>query len=320
MAAPDKGTRWLIRNCTGSLLHRLRGRRVLRWEAPEPSLLHLERTPDGLLQALFEGETEPRPVLVEVTTYPKSDLARQCLEDICLARVALKQLPEVVVLVLSQRGLLVTPNRASETRADGTTSLTAAWTVLHAWEFTADALLQAQDPEEAPWAVLADYGTATPEEVVRRTRAVIERHPDATQQQKLLAATQALLRVRYNDPGLLELLGGRQVMLESPLIAELAEEWHGAELRQKVAEARAEARAEAQAEARAEAQAEARAATVETKAEAVSRVLRVRFQHVHTDVDEALRRERNLARLDQLMDTAVTCTDMVEFRARLWPS
>ncbi len=94
-------------------------------------------------------------------------------------------------------------------------------------------------------------------------------------------------------------------MLESPLIAELAEEWHGAELRQKVTDARLEARTEA---------------TVETKAEAVSRVLRVRFQHVHTDVDEALRRERNLARLDQLMDTAVTCTDMVEFRARLWPS
>ncbi len=213
MAAPDKGTRWLIRNCTESLLHMLRGRRVLRWDAPEPSLLHLERTPDGLLQALFEGDTEPRPVLIEVTTYPKSDIARQCLEDLCLARVALGQLPEAVVLVLAQRGVLVTPNRAHETSADGTTTLTAAWPVLHAWEFTAAELLQPQDPEGAPWAVLADYGAATPEEVVRRTRQVIERHPDETEKRKLLAVTQARLRVRYNDGGLLDLLGVRRMML-----------------------------------------------------------------------------------------------------------
>ncbi len=149
MAAPDKGTRWLIRNCTGSLLHRLRGRRVLRWEAPKPGLLHLERTPDGLLQALFEGETEPRPVLVEVITYPKTDLARQCVEDVCLTRVAHRQVPDVVV-VLCRGNVLVTLNRATETSADGATTLTVEWTVIYAWEYTADELLRDENPEEAP--------------------------------------------------------------------------------------------------------------------------------------------------------------------------
>ncbi len=171
----------------------------------------------------------------------------------------------------------------------------------HSRTFTAAELLRPQDPDGAPWAVLADYGAATPEEVVRRTRQVIERHPDETEKRKLLAVTQALLRVRYNDPGLLGLLGGRQMMLESPLIAELAEEWHGAELRRQVSDARAEA-------------------TVETKADDVLRILRVRFQQVQTDVEEALYAERDLDRLNLLMDAAAVCPNMAEFRARLWPN
>jgi hypothetical protein len=41
----------------------------------------------------------------------------------------------------------------------------------------------------------------------------------------LLAITQFLARLRYNDEGLFEILGGRKAMIESPLVQELRKEW-----------------------------------------------------------------------------------------------
>ncbi len=41
----------------------------------------------------------------------------------------------------------------------------------------------------------------------------------------MLAITQFLARLRYNDEVLFEILGGRKVMIESPLVQELKKEW-----------------------------------------------------------------------------------------------
>ena len=40
-----------------------------------------------------------------------------------------------------------------------------------------------------------------------------------------LAVTQFLTRLRYHDPKLFQLLGGRKAMIESPLLNELKAEW-----------------------------------------------------------------------------------------------
>ena len=41
----------------------------------------------------------------------------------------------------------------------------------------------------------------------------------------MLAVTQLLARLRYNDETLFQILGGRKAMIESPLLDELKYEW-----------------------------------------------------------------------------------------------
>ena len=45
------------------------------------------------------------------------------------------------------------------------------------------------------------------------------------EKENLLAVTQFLARLRYNDEALFEILGGRKAMIESPLLQELKKEW-----------------------------------------------------------------------------------------------
>ncbi len=71
-----------------------------------------------------------------------------------------------------------------------------------------------------PWAPLTLFA-GPPAPVVRRCREIIDRVSDATERANLLAVTQVLTRLRYNDPQLLTILGGRRIMIESPLIQEL---------------------------------------------------------------------------------------------------
>jgi hypothetical protein len=66
-----------------------------------------------------------------------------------------------------------------------------------------------------------------PEVVLRRCRDVIDQYAPAAEHDQLLAVTQVFTRMRYKDPNLLSILGGKKAMIESPLIREIvAEEGH----------------------------------------------------------------------------------------------
>jgi hypothetical protein len=98
----------------------------------------------------------------------------------------------------------------------------------------------------------------------------------------LLAVCQVLARLRYNEPAFLAIFGGRQAMIESPLIKEI------------VAEAKAE-----------------------TKHNDILRVLRARLGPLPHDVDPLLRGVSDLQKLDELLDFAAQCPDLETFRAKL---
>ena len=90
--------------------------------------------------------------------------------------------------------------------------------------------------------------------------------------------TQVFAQLRYNEVGLLALLGGSQVMIESPLIQELmASRMH----------------------------------------KAILRVLTDKFGKVPAEVEQNLRAIVDEDRLDQLNSWAAQCPDLAAFAAHL---
>ncbi len=63
-----------------------------------------------------------------------------------------------------------------------------------------------------------------PQIVLQRCREVIDRHAQAEEHDRLITVTQVFTRLRYKDPNLLSILGGKTVMIESPLIREIVAE------------------------------------------------------------------------------------------------
>ena len=109
-------------------------------------------------------------------------------------------------------------------------------------------------------------------------RERIDQRARPEERDNLLAVSQIMTPLRYNDAGLLTILGGNRVMIESPLVKELV-----AGARQKD----------------------------------LRRFLTSRFGVVPQEILNAIRAITDEARLDELIDWAAQCPDLAAFRARL---
>ena len=87
----------------------------------------------------------------------------------------------------------------------------------------AEPVLAAADPGMMPWVPLMQ-ADEPPAVVLRRCREVIHQHAPHEEHDRLITVTQVFTRLRYKDPNLLSILGGKTVMIESPLIRELTGE------------------------------------------------------------------------------------------------
>ena len=145
--------------------------------------------------------------------------------------------------------------------------------------------LAAGDPGLVPWVLLAQW-EGPPEPVFRRCRALIDARADPGERDNLLAVTQVLAGLRYNDPGLLQILGGREAMIESPVLQEL------------LAETRAETELE-----------DARRYTLAA--------LRRRFGAVSGELVSQVESIEDRDRLDRLFDAALICPDLSAFQREL---
>lgn len=163
----------------------------------------------------------------------------------------------------------------------GATELRLQWRILELWTLPVGELLATGDPGIIPWAPLAKIeGPVEP--VLQRRREVIEHAAPEEERKNLLAVIQVLAALRYNEPRLLGILGGREVMIESPVLQELKAEW-----------------------------------TADAKAEAVLRVLEGRLGPISPDVRAAVLAEKNGVRLNALLDRAAVCPSLEAFRAGL---
>jgi hypothetical protein len=84
--------------------------------------------------------------------------------------------------------------------------LGGAWTVIELWTLSAEDLLALNDVGVVPWVPLAQ-SDLPPEDVLRRCRERIEQQARPEEQANLLAVTQVMTSVRYNEVALLSIPG-----------------------------------------------------------------------------------------------------------------
>ena len=219
----DKSAKWLIEH-HGDAILRLGGvTDLVRWQAAPAELVLPTKLPDGLLFAWRAGRDHSEPFVVEIATYPELRAAEQALRDLLLVYLVRGEVANVLVLVLRSKGQLRVPDHARRPSSDAATELGGRWRVVELWTIPAEPVLATADPGMMPWVPLMQ-AAEPPEIVLRRCREVIDQHAPAEEHESLLTVTQVFTRLRYKDPNLLSILGGKIAMIESPLIRELTAE------------------------------------------------------------------------------------------------
>jgi hypothetical protein len=193
------------------------------------------------------------------------------------SRPLLGQLPELVMLVLRPKGQMRIGGKHEVCSKLGLSRLQAEWKPIELWTLPAEQFLAEGDVGVVPWIPLMHFdGPAEP--VLESCAARIEREVQLSQREDMLAIAQVMTQLRFADPALLSLFGGKQMMLESPLIQQLkAESIH----------------------------------------EVILTLLKDRFRTVPRDVTKQLRKIIDEKKLRKLNLSAAKCRDLDAFREAL---
>jgi predicted transposase YdaD len=273
----DKSSKWLLQRHGRGILFLGGARGVRSCRALQAEVVQPRRLPDGLLEVFFHGRKKPDYVLVEVATYPEKRVPGQVLDDLMLTYQQLRQLPELLTLVLHPRGQLrVSGKQELESRLQWS-KLVYEWKVVELWTVPAEDLLTAGEVGLIPWVPLTRF-QGPPEALLEQCRQRIEQQAPPQEQANLLAVAQVLARLRFKDPLLLALLGGKRVVIESPLIKEIV---------------------------------------AESLQEAILELLQDRFGAVPREVATPLRAVLSKKKLLELNKLAARCPDLETFRTRL---
>jgi hypothetical protein len=222
MHESDKCSKWQIRHHADSILRMGGVQDIESWRAVQTELVMARRIPDGLIEVYHRGESVPDFYLIEAATYPETRVAGQILDDTAAFRLVHRTLPEVVVLYLRPGGQIEAAGSAEIRSPRGLTSWDVSWRAIRLWEVPAADLLAANDVGLIPWVPLAKID-GPPEPVLRECRDRILRQAPEDEREPMLVVAHFLAGLKYNDPGLFEVLGGRQIMIEnkSPFVQEM---------------------------------------------------------------------------------------------------
>jgi hypothetical protein len=273
----DKSSKWLLEHHGDAILYLGGMRNPRRWRARPAEVVQPARLPDGLLEVTPPGQKKPDYCLVEIATYPEKRVLQRALDDLALTYVHLRVLPELLVLVLSPKGRYRVEGRREVQSKLNWSRLVAEWKVVELWTVAAEELLASGVVGVVPWATLARF-EGPPEALLRQCEEQITRQAPPGERDSLLAVSQVLARLRFPNEELLSILGGKQVMTESPIIKQLL---------------------------------------AETTQKAILQVLEARFGTVPVEISTRLRRVRREKTLDELVKYAALCPDLDAFRERL---
>jgi hypothetical protein len=216
----DKSSKWLIEHHGDSILRLAGVRGILSWRALQAELVQSRRLPDGMIEARLRRHTKPVRFVLEISTYPYRRLSKQAVDAAALAYLDGGELPEVLTLVLHP-GRRAGPTGAVDLASPhGWTRWHVEWKLIELWTIPATELLAANDLGLIPWVPLSKID-GSPEPIFRECRARVDRDAPPGERENLLAVTQFLAGLSYNDSKLFQILGGRKAMIESPVLKEL---------------------------------------------------------------------------------------------------
>lgn len=285
MHEKDKSSKWLIQHHGDSILWMAGVVGIESWRPLQAEVVQPRQLPDGLIEAHLQGQVEPRLFVLEIATYPESRVAEQVLRDMTLVYLDRRVVPDVITLVLHPRGNLQITGSLDLISLGGMTHWSVRWKVVELWSIPAKALLDAHDVGLIPWVPLTHFG-GPPEPIFQQCRARIDEGAAPEERENLLAVTQVLAGLRYNESGLSQILGGRDAMIESPVLQELKADW-------------------------------TREAALQTNRRAIVHVLVVRFGPQAEELASQLETIADDARLEELIKLAASCSDLQSFQKEL---
>jgi hypothetical protein len=165
------------------------------------------------------------------------------------------------------------------------TQWSVRWKVVQLWSIPAETLLDTHDVGLIPWVPLTHFD-GPPEPIFQQCRARIDEEAPPEERESLLAVTQVLADLRYNEVGLFQLLGGRDVTIESPVLQGLKAEW-------------------------------TREAVREDKRRIILDFLVARFGPEAEEIATQLETIADDARLRELVKLSAVCSDLPSFRKEL---
>ena len=216
----DPSTKWMLEEHGAAILYLAGVRSVVSCRALGAEVVQPRKLPDGLLEARFADSDELKLVLVEVATYPEERVVAQISDDLRLLRQARGVLADAVVICLCPRGNYRVPEAMEETSPLGWSGETLRWKVVELWTLSAEDLLMAPDVGAVALASLAKYD-GPPEVLLQRCRDRIDRE-GGEKRANLLAVSQVFARLHFDRTEWLDILGGINVMIESPWLQEIS--------------------------------------------------------------------------------------------------
>ena len=224
----DKCGKYMIQRHGNAILRMGGVDDVVSWTPLQAELVQSRHLPDGVLEVRTAGQAKPDIFILEIASYPDARVPSQVVCDAALSFLARGVVPEIIVLFLHEKGKVEAADSVELKSRRGLTKLNLSWKTIKLWEVPAEELLAIGDVGLVPWVPLAKYPD-DPERIIRRCRARIDAAaPPSPEHENLLAVTQFLLGLRYNEKPLQNklrgLLGGHKAMIESPIYQEIVEE------------------------------------------------------------------------------------------------
>jgi hypothetical protein len=279
----DKGGKWLIEHHADAILKLAGVGPVTSWTPLPGELVQSRQLPDGLIKAQIAGQADPVLCLIEINTYPYSRIVAELLDDVVLTYLNRRVVPEVIALTLCEKGNVRIDPDLRLMSPLGHTRLEASWRVVNLWELNATDFLPLTDPGLAPWIPLTKFD-GPPERILQQCKDVIEAKTTDGEQKNLLAVTEILAGLRFDEKMLEAMFRGAKTMIESPIL----QKWlHEGE--------------------------------VKTRQTILLETVEDRFGPIPADISASVRVVQDEARLKLLNRAANTCDSLDAFRLALTP-